>query len=310
MTAKIPLVILAGSDSRRGPLHEKLSADQVITGFKGALPLASGKCLAAELIDRYRQTGRFEDPVLLGPRAVYRDLVDCEIADVEGSLAATLQCLHAQAQQRWSNGQAIAVSACDILPTSNEIVELLETGYDPNPECQFWWQMIQSEPNALGASSWKPKYLIRKSPDQTPEPMYPGHLVIFRPEAIRMSLWIRIMALTYRYRNLPIRKRVLPMLVRGLGMLAAQDLRNLTRGQLPILTFSIPWHFLRAFKQHQKGTLSIPLFEEHISRVLLHRECRTANAVIVTLTKLRSFAQDIDSKQEYESVKRLVSSAS
>lgn len=303
MTHRIPILILGGSDAKRGPLHEELSANEVITGFKGALPLPSGRSLAAELIDRYRQTDRFQDPILLGPREVYRDLVDCEIVDVRGPLSTTLECLEQQVDCRWPSRQPIAVSACDILPSTNEIGELLASGYDQHPECQFWWEMIVSDPESLGASSWKPKYRIRRTQESPPEPMYPGHLVIFQPDAVRLDVWVRIMALAYQYRNLPIRKRILPMLFRGLMTLAAQDTQNLTKGQFPILSVSIPWHFLRAFAAFHKGTLTIPKFEERIGRVLLHRAFRAnSNAVVVTLTELRSFAQDIDSIREYQAV--------
>lgn len=304
MTHPIPLFILGGSDTRRGPLHQELSAEEVLSGFKGALPLPTGRCLAAELIDRYRQTGRFRDPILLGPRETYRDLVDCEIVDVRGPLATTLACLCHEAKSRWPSSQPIAVSACDILPTADEIRHLLETGYDVHPDCKFWWEMVVSEPEGLGASSWKPKYPIRRNRDQSPESMYPGHLLIFRPDALRLEAWIRILALAYKYRNRPVRQRILPMLFRGLMTLATQDVRNLGRGQIPILTLSIPWQFLRAVLAFQRRTLTISEFEHRIGQVLLHRSFRgSPDTVVVTLTEIRSFAQDIDSEREYEALR-------
>jgi hypothetical protein len=68
-----------------------MSADQMLTGFKGAKLLPWGRCLAAELIERIRQTDRFCEPLMIGPRRIYGDLIDVPVVDVEGSLATTLQ---------------------------------------------------------------------------------------------------------------------------------------------------------------------------------------------------------------------------
>lgn len=301
MTEPIPILILAGSDRRRGPVHPELHADDMLSGYKGALPLPWGKCVAAELVDRFRATGRFADPLIVGPRSVYGSLVDCEIIDVEGTLVDTLRSVRRHTARRIPAGTPIAVSACDILPTPREISRLLETGYDSHPGCGFWWQMITAEPGELGASAWKPRYAIQAEDGATPQTAYPGHLVIYRPEQLRVDLLIRLLALAYRYRNRPLSKRVLPMLARGVGMLAMQDLRNLTIGQLPVLTFSIPWHILSAYAEFRRQSLTVSSFERHLGRILLHRRFRRAERpVVVTLSNILSFAQDIDSRAELD----------
>ena len=91
MPETMPFVILAGSDQRPGPVPQDLQANDMLTGFKGAIRLPWGRSLAAELVDRVRATGRFRDPLLVGPKTVYAGLVDCEIIDVEGTLATTLR---------------------------------------------------------------------------------------------------------------------------------------------------------------------------------------------------------------------------
>src|SRR5690242_5229839 len=101
MADRLPLIILAGSDRRAGPVPAGLRSEQVLRGCKGAHRLLSGRPLLAELVDRYRQSGRFADPIVVGPEHVYRGLVDCEVVDVEGNLAATLATVRELAMSRF-----------------------------------------------------------------------------------------------------------------------------------------------------------------------------------------------------------------
>jgi hypothetical protein len=303
MSEPIPILILAGSDRRQGPVHPELSPQDMLSGFKGAIPLPWGKCIAAELINRYRKSGRFADPLLIGPRSVYDGLVDCEIIDVDGTLVDSLRFAQQRISTRFPNSAPVAVSACDILPTPQEIRELLEGSYDAHRDCHFWWQMITAEPEELGASSWKPRYAIQGQPGEVPRTAYPGHLVIYRPDAVRTDLLIRLLTLAYRYRNRPLRKRALPMLIRGVGMMAMQDFRNLAAGQLPLLTFSIPWHVMRAYSEFRHQALTRAALERHLGRILLHRGYRRNHRpVVVALSRNLAFAQDVDTQAELDAV--------
>ena len=192
---------------------------------------------------------------------------------------------------------------CDILPTSSEITNLLTTEFDPHADCCFWWQWIAAEVESLGASAWKPRYAIRRGLDIPPETVYPGHLVIFRPQTVRLELLMRLLTLAYRYRNSPLRQRVWPMLSRGLGLMLAEDLRNLGHGQLPILTVSIPWHLARAYHEFQTGRLTVPSLERHAAQVLLHRRFRhSRRPVVISVSPILSFAQDIDTQAELDAI--------
>jgi len=303
MPEVMPFVILAGSDQRPGPVPKELQVGDVLSGFKGAIPLPWGRSLAAELVARVRATGRFRDPLLVGPRAVYAGLVDCEIIDVGGTLTATLQRVIEVVRARFDGHAPMAVSACDILPTPSEITNLLTSEFDPHADCCFWWQWIAAETETLGASAWKPRYAIRRGPDAPPETVYPGHLVIFRPQTVRLELLMRLLTLAYRYRNWPPRQRVWPMLSRGLGLMLEEDLQNLGRGQLPILTVSIPWHLLRAYRELQTRRLTVPGLERHAARVLLHRRFRRrGRPVVISVSPILSFAQDIDTQAELDAI--------
>ncbi len=196
--------------------------------------------------------------MLVGPRRVYEGLVDGEIVDCEGTIVATLTHLAETIQTRFAAAPAIGITTCDILPTPAQFNELLAQEYDPHEDCHFFWQWIAAAPTALGASSWKPRYAIRRTDDAPAEVVYPGHLVIFRPAAVRLQLLIEILSLAYRYRNWAVHKRVLPMLTRGIGRMLVNDLRNLPRGQAPTLTCAIPWHLLRAYGELARAGYPFP----------------------------------------------------
>jgi len=304
MPEAMPIVILAGSDQQPGPVPKDLQVGDMLSGFKGAIPLPWGRSLAAEFVARVRATGRFQDPLLVGPKAVYAGLVDCEIIDVEGTLTTTLRRVIELLRTRFDGHAPVAASACDILPTSSEITDLLTSEFDPHADCCFWWQWIAAEAESLGASAWKPRYAIRRGPDSPPETVYPGHFVIFRPQSVRLELLMRLLTLAYRYRNLPLKQRAWPMLSRGLGLMLLEDLRNLTQGQLPILTVSIPWYLSRAYRELQTRRLTVTGLEQHAARVFLHRRFRRrARPVVISVSPILSFAQDIDTQAELDAIR-------
>lgn len=298
----LPILILAGSDQRPGPVGPGLTADAMLSGYKGALALPSGRCLAAELVERLRQSGKFADPLLIGPLSIYERLVDCEVIDVTGTLDRTLSRVMRLLQERFPPDQPVAISTCDILPTVEEINQIMESGYGPHAECHFWWQIVTAEPPTLGASSWKPRYGLRTVPGAPLLTVYPGHLVIIRPSALRLELLIGLLVAIYRYRNRPLKKRFLPMLRDGLLLLARHDFRNLRRGQLPILTVSIPWHILRAYLGIRRGTLTLPEFERHLAGTVVHRDFRDGMPFVISMTQAMSFAKDIDTLGELREV--------
>lgn len=301
-----PILILAGSDQRAGPVPPGLSRGDMLSGYKGALPLPWGGCLAAELITRLRETQRFAEPLLIGPRSVYAGLVDCEVVDIEGSLAVTLSCVARLLHERFAADRPVAITTCDILPTPGELCELLQTGYDPHSDCQFWWQVVAAEPDQLGASAWKPRYALRVDASAPPQTVYPGHLVVLRPEAVRFELINHLLVAAYRYRNWPLRDRFLPILLRGLGLLMKQDVLNLRRLQWPTLTVSMPWHLLRAYRGVRTATLMLPDFERHLARTVLHRRCCNApRPFVIALTHHLAFAKDIDTRAELEELVRI-----
>ena len=91
MSERLPIIVLAGSDSRPGHIPDGMQRDSMLTGPKGTLRLRNGRYLVAELVARIRASRCFDEPLLLGPRDRYDGKVDCEIIHVEGALVHTLR---------------------------------------------------------------------------------------------------------------------------------------------------------------------------------------------------------------------------
>jgi hypothetical protein len=302
MTSRIPILVLGGSDPQPGAVPPGLSPDQMLTGFKGAKLLPWGRCLAAELMERIRRTDRFHEPLLIGPRRIYADLVNVPIVDVEGSLAATLQQAIEAIRGRYDMSEPVAVTTTDILPTAEEICRLLDEHYLPHQEALFWGQLVAAEPAALGVSSWKPSYFFRLDENSPPQNMYPGHLVIARPGALRLDLTIHFLRLAYRYRNRELHQRHVRMVVRSLGRLIQEDLKNLAACQLPILTVSIPYHALAAFFKCRRRKATVADFERAVAKGFLHRKHLSdtqGRPVVFSVSSTLAFAQDIDTAAEF-----------
>lgn len=300
MSTPLPILILAGGDTVRTAPPPGLRSGDMLRGYKGALPLPNGKVLVQELIDRLQASGRFREPVLIGPTSIYGPLsLGCRIVDVHGSLERTLIRTVETILEQFDPVSPVAVTACDILPSAAECERLLSEAYEPVRDCVFWGQFVAAPPQGLGASSWKPHY--RFAGGDASVRLYPGHLVILRPAALRFRVLARLLHLAYCYRNRPLDYRWSRILLRSLGTLAAQDLRNLLRLQLPGLTVSIPFHCLAAYRRYRGGELSVDGFERAFTRTFVHRRYYHAcgnRPVVFSTTHILAFAKDLDTRAE------------
>ncbi len=307
MNHRLPIIVLAGSDTRPGTLPAGLQSHEMLTGPKGTIGLSTGRCLAGEVVARIRSSGCFLEPLLMGPRDWYEGQVDCEIIPVAGSLVQTLRKLTATMAERFPGHQPVAITACDILPPASDFRQLIEQDYRPHADTMFWWQMVRAEPPEMGASSWKPRYRLAAEPGQPLLTLYPGHVVIVRPDALRLQLTNRFLELAYRYRNRALRKRVVGMTFKAMAALIAQDLRNLLEFQLPVLTFVLPYVGLRDYFKYRHGTATLRDHECFLTRALLHRRFQHAadnRPVFISTTRLLSFAKDIDTRGELAELDR------
>ena len=303
MSERIPIIVLAGSDLRPSAVPDGMQQEDMLTGPKGTIQLHTGRCLAAELVARIRASGCFAEPLLLGPAKWYDGQIDCEIVNVEGTLLQTLRQLTRTVTDRFPGHQPIAITACDILPSAGDFEQLIEQDYKPHAETMFWWQMIEALPQEMGASSWKPSYRMPSEPGQAPLVLYPGHVVIARPDALRLQLINRLLELAYRYRNRVLERRYIGVTLGALGSLLAQDVRNLAEFQLPVLTVALPYVGLRDFFKYRRGKATLRDHEYFLTKTFLHRRYHQAaegRPVVISTTNLPSFAKDIDTKAELE----------
>lgn len=298
---RLPIIVLGGSDSQPGAVPVQLSPEAMLSGPKGTIQLRTGRCIAAELIERIRASQRFTEPLLLGPRQWYADRVDCEISHVEGTMIDTLRRLTDVMQSRFNGPDPVVVIPCDILPSARDFQQLLDEDYAPHADAMFWWQMIEAEAAMLGAGAWKPSYRLPAREGEPPRSLYPGHLVIAGARALRFPLMNRMLELAYRYRNRVLKKRYVGMTCGALGTLLAQDLTNLTRLQLPRLTFQVPYLGLRGYFRYRRGAATLRDVENFLAKSFLHRKYHRAaggRPVVISVSSLLAFAKDIDTRAE------------
>ena len=301
MPTRLPILILAGSDLQPSPTPAELTHDDMLSGFKALYKLSSGVPLINELINRFNMSGRFQQPIIIGPRRMYETMVDCEIVDVEGNLAATLKQTHAFITRRFHHLAPVAISACDILPTPDEICRLLATHYDPHAHSQFWWQLVGATPDALSASSWKQSYQLRPDTGQPPLNLYPGHLVVVRVGALRIRMINSILQIAYWYRNRDLRTRHVQVAAESFRRLLAEDVRSLTSLRLPLFSIRVPIRGLLAYYKMTRKQLTLREFEHLISKTIVRRtfhDSAHGRPVRFSVTDILSFAKDIDTKAE------------
>ena len=129
--------------------------------------------------------------------------------------------------------------------------------------------------------------------------------MIARPDALRLPLAVYLLSLAYRYRNRDLRRRYVRMVARSLWRFLREDLQNLFRFQLPILTVSIPYHALTAFFKCRRRKATVADFERAVAKGFLHRQ-HLADAhgrpVVFAVSSTLAFAQDIDTTAEFNEV--------
>ncbi len=307
---RVPLLILAGSDRRPGPVPAGADSFHFVAGYKGAEFLVEGRCLAAVLVERCRQSGAFEDVSIVGPTAVYRDLVDCPIVDTDGHVGINVRAGIRDVLERHGADSPVAVMACDVLPSVEEIASLASALAAPLAEgAAFCFPLIRAAED-LGASSWKPQYGVRPEVDAEPVAFLPGHLVVARPSQLRMGVLYRLLDLFYRERNRDYdeRRRVIVLLV--LWTLIKRDLSNLMRFAAPVLTWTVLRHGLRIFWLWRRGQLDFDSLARHASKLLVRRAVFRRlgpRAVRFVVSDALAFAKDVDTREELEEIGGTVS---
>lgn len=313
---EIPIVVLAGSDRRPGPVPSGGEELHFVTGYKGAELRLGERCLAQLLVERLRASEAFAEIYLAGPARVYGDLVDCRVIDTDGHVGRNIQAAIEAVQRRHGKDTLVAFAACDILPEPGEIRELAaeltaassvsKSGLEERPA--FAMAIIVAK-GALGASGWKPRYRLRPSRGSEPVSFLPGHLVVAWPARLRTGLVFRLLQLAYRERNREYGHRRREILLRMLGTLLRRDLLNLVRLKPPTLTYRVLRHGLGAFNRWRRGELDIEGLARCLGGILVrwkHFRSHGASCVRLVTSTLISFAKDIDTREELEELGRQI----
>jgi hypothetical protein len=309
---RIPLVILAGSDLRRGFVPEGARDLHFVVAYKGAELSIGGRPLAQILSERIQASGAFGAIYLAGPRRVYAGLVDCEIIDTDGHLGENLQAAIGHVAEHHGPDPAVGFIACDVLPLAEEIAELAALlAADQEPPAAAAGGRVEEAPalaialihagQELGVSAWKPKYLVRSAPGRELEPYLPAHLGIARPARLRTGLCYRLSSLVYRERNRGYSRRRRTIFFKILGTLIRRDLLNLFRLLPPTLTYTVLRHGLGTFARWRRGDLDLQGLAFGLAAVLVRRKHfrrRGAACVRVVTSHLVSFAKDLDTQEE------------
>lgn len=307
---KIPLVILAGSDNRRGAVPAGADDFHFLVGYKGADLKIAGRPLIVILIERARASGAFGEVFVAGPKRIFGSLVDCPVIDTDGSVGDNIRCAIDGVCQSHGEDTRIAFLSCDVLPSPAELSELMAglvvreggEGFDSMPALAISLVLV---PEEVGASVWKPKYVIRESEHEQPVAFYPSHLGVALPKKLRTGLLFRSIALVYRERNRDYEQRRKDIVFRLLGVLLWRDLNNLLRLHPPTLTYSAIRYGLGAFMAWRRNELTIEMLATAIEKVVVHRKYHrkpASGCVRIVVTPHMSLAKDIDTKEELDEV--------
>lgn len=302
MSAKIPIVILGGSDRRPSALPQDADDKHPLTGCKGVDVRLGGRCMVDVLIDRLRSFGAFEPISIAGPAHAYRSSSHAAaVIDTDGGFGRNLQVGLETLRERHP-GSPIAVTTCDILPEPADL-ELVFGDYSACRPADLWFPIIKTPERTeeLGAAAWKPKYYIVPRTGELPVRVLPGHLAIVDPEALRRSFMYRLFDLAYRTRNRPIlyrRAYLARHLVLGILL---QDLRLLFRLQPPTLWWEVAGTGIQAARKLKERVITRVELEDALRRMFIkrsHRKRYPERRVQLPILPAMSLARDVDTYEE------------
>lgn len=307
--ARIPLVILAGSDYRLSQLPPSGAGRHPITGHKCLDVRIAGRPLLSHLLDRLEACGFFGPLLIAGPAPVFRAATarPTGIIDTDGPLSHNVRIALETLHVTHPVGP-VAFMASDVLPSAEDLERAI-SDYRQGPPCSLWFPTIRvpGSPGALGAFGWKPGYTIRPARDAEPVAVLPGHLMIARPAQLRLSFMIRLSQAVYRVRNRSIERKRRAMVAQLLPVLLWQDLVQIATLRLPLVTCTMLGHGLAIARALRAGTLSVPDLEDSGTRMIVRRSvlrrdphCRVRLPVLDAL----SLARDIDTREEADEAAR------
>ena len=300
-------MLLAGSDSRPPRLTDAGRGYRALTGHKSAELRVEGRPLVRCILDRLVESSRFSDLYVAGPARVYAGLVDgARLVDCNDRLEGNLRAAFEAVREDHPHGP-IAFLASDVLPDLETIRTVMDRYADDAP-CDVFFPVaeVPEDGAALGPSDWKPQYRIRPDVESRPSTILPGHLIIADPDALRIGLVYRLIALSYRTRNRPIGGRGLTMLRGVLMTVLREDLRQLFTLGIPDLTAAVIADGAAVVMGLRSGNMTRERLERAVRRVVVsygHRRRYPRREVrVAILAGILSLARDIDTEEEARAI--------
>lgn len=309
-TARPPLVVLAGGEApaaRRAGTDESrhpLAGYNPLTGYKGAALRIEGRPLVCSVLERLAASQCFSELYLAGPARIFAPLADgARLIDCDGRLDFNLHAAFRAVRERHPHGP-IGFFTCDVLPEPDTLRGAMEQ-YAAAAPCDAFFPLVEApeDPEELGTSAWKPRYRMRPDAHSEPCTILPGHLVIVDPDALRLGLVFRLLALSYRTRNWPVQERGLTILRGVLGHALREDFRHLRALRLPELTAALLADGVAVAMGLKSGTMTRERLTRAARRVVVnysHRRRYPERRIHMPILgrDALSLARDIDTEEE------------
>lgn len=299
---KIPLIVLSGSDPAPAALPEEGAKLHPIQGPKGIALKMGGRPLIDLLLEPLKESGCFGPIYIAGPASEYGESRQgCQVIDTNSGFGANIAAALEVVVPQSSDG-VVALTTCDILPTEDELRDLMSDYFSRAP-IDFWFPLIETpdEPDQLGASFWKPKYQVVEEPGGEPVSFLPGHLIVVDTVAARVPLVVRAFDLAYKTRNRPILYRLVVMVSGVLAGLLRHDLKHLLSFRLPTMTFSVVYNGVMLALELRKGDSTADQLAARLEKSFAHYRHRRKYPERVgrlALMQGLSLAKDFDTQEE------------
>lgn len=302
----IPLVVLAGGDTRPSTLPETGAELHPLQGPKGLALQVQGRPIIDVLIERLAESGCFSPIFIAGPADLYgEERSGCQVVDTNSTFGKNIKAAIDTVMVQCP-GQSVAITTCDILPEVEELHRLMEDYYHHEP-LDFWFPAILApeENKKLGASAWKPRYRVSPLPGAEPRVLLPGHLLIGDPAVVRRPLVYRTFDLAYRSRNRPILYRTGLIVGHIFAGLVLQDLKLLLTLRLPTMTFTVIYNGVMLALHLRQGVITPEELADRLRRIYIRYRHRRKHPERLGRTPLKhglSLAKDIDTVEEAEEI--------
>ncbi len=298
---QVPLIVLGGSDGKPSVLPPRGEGKHPLTGYKGVDIRLEGRPLVQHVIERFGRLDRFHPVYLAGPARLYRDLVSVPVIDTDGRLDENVFGALDWVVERHP-GQRIAFTASDVVPTPEDLAELVEC-YDRHIQSDLFFPLIRvpDDPGELGAFAWKPTYGLIPEPGADPVRVLPGHVAVVDPAALRLTFLRDLVRVAYRTRNRPIAGRRSSMLREAIMNLLYHDLLHILVLRVPNRTFSVLRSGFKVASGLRRGDLLRSELERATGRLAIkwrHRRKYRGRGVRLPILNGLSLAQDIDTEEE------------